>query len=64
VARGTAIFVFFLVVSLLALQANMTTPARLNLKLFLPALGLLLVYIAGWTVVFFRMFRRPNEERK
>jgi len=56
---GTAMFWFLFIVNLLAIQANLAQPVRLNLKVFLPALGLLMVYSVWWTIVFFRAFRLP-----
>ncbi|MBN2452113.1 MAG: DUF1648 domain-containing protein [Lentisphaeria bacterium] len=58
---GTATFLFFLAVGLLSLQANLSDPVRLNLRLFLPALGLFLAYTAWWTVGFLRAFRLPRQ---
>lgn len=60
---GVAIFTFFFVTGLLSLQANLVTPARLNLRVFFPALGLFLLYTLWWTMSLYRAFRLPGGER-
>lgn len=56
---GAAIFLFFLVVGLLALQANLVDPVRLSLQVIYPVLGLFLLYTIGWLIAFYRAFRLP-----
>jgi len=58
---GIAIFLFFLVIGLLAIQANMAKPVRLNEAIFLPAFGAFVVYVVYWTIVFYRAFRLNGE---
>jgi uncharacterized membrane protein len=60
---GIALFLFLLVVELLAFQANLSQPVRLNEKLFFSALVLFLFYIAYWCVKFFRAFRISGEKK-
>jgi len=59
---GTAMFLFFLMIGILSLQANLAPAARLDLGVFLPALGVLLLYTAAWTFMFLRVFRLPTEK--
>jgi Kef-type K+ transport system membrane component KefB len=61
---GIAIFLFFVVVGLLVIQANLSNPVWLNEKLLLFALILFLLYTVYWVVKLFRAFRRPNETEK
>lgn len=56
---GTALFLFMLVGGVLVLQANLAEPVRLNMPLFLGALGVFLAYTVGWCVCFYRAFRVP-----
>jgi uncharacterized membrane protein len=57
---GAVMFLFLLVLGLLALQANLAKTVRLNEPVFFAALGALLVYTIGWLVVFYRTFRIPG----
>jgi hypothetical protein len=57
---GAALFVFMLCAGLLALQANLANPVRLDLHLFLGAMAAYLVYTIGWCVAFYRAFRLPK----
>ena len=57
---GVAMFLFLLMIGILSLQANLAPTVRLNLAVFLPALGAFLLYTALWTLVFFREFRVPD----
>lgn len=59
---GVALFVFLLVIGLLALHANMAKPVHLNEAILFSALGILLIYAVWWTIVFFRAFRLPREK--
>ena len=59
---GVAMFLFFLVIGVLSLQANMAPTVRLNLNVFFPALVALLIYTAWWTIMFFRAFRLPRDK--
>jgi uncharacterized membrane protein len=56
---GTALFALFLGVGVLTVQANLSDPVRLDLRLFLPLMGLFLLYTVGWVVQFYRAFRVP-----
>jgi len=58
---GTALLLFFFVVELLAIQANLCEPVRLNEKLFFSALILFLLYTVYWCIKLFRAFRLPRE---
>jgi hypothetical protein len=57
---GTAFFLFFFVIGLLTVEANLSEPVRLNEKAFLPVVVLFLVYTVVWTVGLFRAFRVPD----
>lgn len=57
---GTALFLLMAVTGLLAVQANLATPARLDMPLFWAALGLFAAYTVGWCVGFYRAFRLPD----
>jgi hypothetical protein len=57
---GVAIFLFLLVVELLALQANLSDPVRLNEAFLFCALGILMVYSIAWCIFFYRSFRVPE----
>jgi len=59
---GVVLFVFLFVLGLLVLHANMAKPVRLNEAILFSTLGILLVYSAWWTIVFFRAFRLPSEK--
>lgn len=61
---GVAMFLLFLVLGLLSLQANLATTARLDLRIFLPAMGAFFLYTIGWTVAFYRAFRMPSLQQK
>ena len=56
---GTALFVLLLGLGVLTVQANLSEPVRLNLRLFLPMVGLFLLYTVWWVVRFYRAFRVP-----
>ena len=58
---GIALFLFLFVVELLAIEANLSQPVRLNEKLFLSALILFLLYTVYWCIRLFRAFRLPRE---
>jgi hypothetical protein len=58
---GTALFLFLFVVELLAIQANLSHPVKLDEKLFLSALTLFILYTAHWCIKLFRAFRLPNK---
>jgi hypothetical protein len=57
-------FLFLFVAGLLALQANLAKPVKLDVRLFLPALGAFLLYTGWWTIAFFRAFRIPRPKHK
>jgi hypothetical protein len=58
---GIAFFLFFLLIGVLAIQANLSQPVRLNEEAFLLGLGLFLGYTVLWTVGLFRAFRVPEK---
>jgi len=58
---GIAIFLFFLAISLLTLQANMAKPVRLNETIFFTAFGAFLIYTVCWTIAYYRAFRLPMD---
>ena len=58
---GIALFLFLFVAELLAIEANLSKPVRLNEKLFFLALILFLLYTAYWCIRLFRAFRLPKE---
>jgi len=57
---GIALFLFLFVVELLALEANLSQPIRLNEKLFFSALILFLLYTVYWCIKLYRAFRLPR----
>ncbi len=57
---GIALFLFFFVVELLTIQANLSQPVKLNEKLFLSALVLFVLYAGYWCIKLFRAFRLPD----
>ena len=59
---GVALFLFFLVTGGLALRANLhasAEPARLEMAIFLPSLGVFLAYTVWWVIALYRQFRVP-----
>ena len=58
---GIALFLFLFVVELLAIEANLSHPVRLDEKLFISALILFLLYTIYWCIKLFRAFRLPRE---
>jgi ABC-type long-subunit fatty acid transport system fused permease/ATPase subunit len=56
-----ALFLFLFVAELLAIQANLSQPVKLNEKLLIPALILFLLYTVYWCIKLFRSFRLPKE---
>jgi len=58
---GIALFLFLFVVELLAIEANLSQPVRINEKLFFSALILFLLYTVYWCIKLFRFFRLPRE---
>lgn len=57
---GTALFLFQLVAGLLTLRANLSDPVRLNERLFLTALVVVLAYTVWWILALLRDFRAPT----
>lgn len=51
--------ILMLLVSEQVLRANLSQPVRLDSTLFLIALGIYFLIIAGWLIRLFRRFRRP-----
>lgn len=60
---GTALFVFLFIVNLLTIQANLSSPVRLDERAFLTALLAFFIFIVYWLVRFLRSFRVPKEKR-
>jgi uncharacterized membrane protein len=58
---GIALFLFLFVVELLAIEANLSQPVRLNEKIFFSALILFLLYTAYWCIRLLRAFHLPKE---
>ena len=58
---GMGLFLFLFVVELLAIEANLSQPVRLNEKLLFSALILFLFYAVYWCIKLFRAFRLPRE---
>ncbi len=58
---GAAFFLFFLVVQLLTIRANLSQPVRLDERLLLFALALFLLYTVYWCMKLFKAFRLPRE---
>jgi len=58
---GTALFLFLFIVELLAIQANLSQPVKLNEKLFLSGLILFLLYTVYWCIKLLKGFRLPSE---
>jgi len=58
---GIALFLFLFVVELLAIEANLSQPVRINEKLLFSALILFLLYTVYWCIKLFRSFRLPRE---
>ena len=57
---GVVVFLFMFSVGLLAIDANLSEPIRLNERLFLTALIIFLAFTAYWTVALLRAFRIPR----
>lgn len=58
---GIAIFVFFFLISILTLDANLSKPVKLNEPLFLTFLIIFLIYTVYWCIKFYKSFRVPKE---
>jgi uncharacterized membrane protein len=58
---GIALFLFLFVVELLAIEANLSRPVRINEKFLFSALILFLLYTVYWCIKLFRSFRLPRE---
>ena len=58
---GAALFLFLFIVELLAIQANLSRPVKLDEKLFLSALILFILYTVYWSIKLFRAFRLPKQ---
>lgn len=57
---GICIMVFLFAVSLLALDANLSEPVQLNMKLFTPFWGIFMLYSVSWVINFLLKFRLPK----
>ncbi len=58
---GAALFLFLFIAEVLAIQANLSQPVRLDEKLFLSALVLFILYTFYWCVKLFKAFRLPKD---
>ncbi len=58
---GVAIFVFFFCISLLALQANLSDPVKLDEKVFLIVFVLYILYTLVWLVRLVQGLRMPAQ---
>jgi len=58
---GTALFLFLFIVELLAIQANLSQPVKLDEKLFLSGLILFILYTVYWSIKLLKAFRLPKE---
>ncbi|MFA7231563.1 MAG: DUF1648 domain-containing protein [Victivallaceae bacterium] len=61
---GVGLFLFLFIVGLLTLDANLSKPVKLNMKVFFSVMSVFLIYTAGWCVVYLRAFRIPAEEQQ
>ncbi len=60
---GTAVFVLFFVLGVLTIRANLSSPVRLDERVFWPVFLLFMAYTLAWTVAFYRSLRIPAGER-
>jgi uncharacterized membrane protein len=58
---GMAMFVFFFLISILTLDANLSKPVKLNEPLFLTFLIIFLIYTVYWCIKFYKSFRVLKE---
>ena len=58
---GTALFLFFFIVNLLTIQANLSSPVRFDERMFLTTLAAFFSFIVYWLVRFAKSFRMPKE---
>jgi hypothetical protein len=61
---GAAFFVWFFIVNILSISANLSNPARLNEILFVTALAAFFIYTIYWCVKHFRAFRLPSNNKE
>jgi uncharacterized membrane protein len=61
---GVAVFLFLLATGLLTVQANLSSPVRLNTVVFLPLLVLFLGYSTVWCTRLGRSFRLPESQER
>jgi uncharacterized membrane protein len=59
---GVAIFIFFFCISLLALQANLSDPVKLDEKVFLIVFVSYILYTLGWLVRLVQGLRIPAKQ--
>ena len=57
---GTVLFLLFLIMGLLTLQANMSDPVRLNMNVFFLSLAAFLIYTIWWVIKLLRAFQIPS----
>jgi uncharacterized membrane protein len=54
---GAVILLFYFIISLLSVRANLVQPVRLNEWAFYTALALFLLFTTGWIMALYRAFR-------
>ncbi|MBI3856469.1 MAG: DUF1648 domain-containing protein [Planctomycetes bacterium] len=59
-AMGCGMVLFLIAVTALNFHANLNPPARLSSPLLVALIFGFLLYVGGWTVAFYRRFRRPS----
>lgn len=59
---GTALFLFFFILGILSLKANLAEPVRLDEKPLFWALGIFGVYIIFWCIDLTKAFRIPDKQ--
>ena len=59
---GTATHGFLLIIGLLALHANLSTPVRFREDLFWMPFWTFIAFTGIWTILFLRKFRLPKDE--
>lgn len=60
---GTVMLLFFLIMNLLILQANLAETVKLNMQIYFPTMGAFFAYTIWWTIGFFMAFRKPQQDK-
>ena len=58
---GVAFFLYFFLISILTVDANLSDPVKLNESLFLAFLIIFLIYTVYWCIKFYKSFRVPKQ---